>query len=57
MESKVCLNGEAGRTLEIHENNIYDIFENVVGKLSIFRDVTMERQLEEQILRNSNTDF
>lgn len=57
VESKVCLNGEAGRTLEIHENNIYDIFENVVGKLSIFRDVTMERQLEEQILRNSNTDF
>lgn len=57
VESKVCLNGQAGRTLEIHENNIFDIFENVVGKLSIFRDVTMERQLEEQILRNSNTDF
>ena len=56
-EAKVQLESSLGRTLEIHENNIYDIFHNVVGKLSIYRDVTMERQLEEQILRNSNTDF
>lgn len=57
LEAKVRFWDSVGRTLEIHENNIYDIFHNVVGKLSIFRDVTMERQLEEQILRNSNTDF
>ena len=49
-EAKVQLESSLGRTLEIHENNIYDIFHNVVGKLSIYRDVTMERQLEEQIL-------
>lgn len=47
----------AERILEIHEEPIFDIFETQVGQLCICRDVTVERNLEEQILHNSNTDF
>lgn len=43
--------------LELHEEPIYDIFENLVGQFCICRDVTVERELERQILYNSNTDF
>lgn len=45
------------RTLEIHEEPIHDVFQNIAGSLSIYRDVTVERALEKQILFNSNTDF
>lgn len=45
------------RILEIHEEPIFDIFDNRVGQLCICRDVTVERRLEQQILHNSNTDF
>lgn len=57
VEAKVSLPGSMGKMLEIHENAIYDIFHNVVGKLCIFRDVTVERSLEKKILHSSNTDF
>lgn len=57
VEALVSLPEETGRMLEIHENVIHDIFHNVVGKLCIFRDVTVERSLERQILHSSNTDF
>lgn len=57
VEAMVSLTEGTGRMLEIHENMIYDIFQNVVGKLCIFRDVTVERSLEKQILHSSNTDF
>lgn len=57
VEARVSLPDGTGRMLEIHENIIYDIFHNVVGKLCIFRDVTVERSLERQILHSSNTDF
>ena len=57
VEAKVSLPEGTGRMLEIHENVIYDIFRNVVGRLCIFRDVTVERSLEKQILHSSNTDF
>lgn len=50
-------NTEPPRILEIHESPIYDVFQNVVGHIYIYRDVTTERKLEAQILRNSNTDF
>ncbi len=43
--------------LEIHENSVYDVFNHVAGKLCIFRDVTVERDLEKQIRHSSNTDF
>lgn len=45
------------RTLELHEEAIYDVFQNVVGQLCIYRDITVVRKLEKQILHNSNTDF
>ena len=57
VEARVSLPEGTGRMLEIHENVIHDIFRNVVGKLCIFRDVTVERSLEKQILHSSNTDF
>lgn len=57
VEAMVSLPEGFGRMLEIHENFIHDIFHNVVGKLCIFRDVTVERSLEKQILHSSNTDF
>lgn len=56
-EARVSLPDGTGKMLEIHESSIYDIFHNVVGKLCIFRDVTVERNLEKQILHSSNTDF
>lgn len=57
VEAKAALPSGTGRMLEIHENAIHDIFHNVVGRLCIFRDVTVERNLERQILHSSNTDF
>lgn len=57
VEAKVRLENDVGKTLEIHENTIHDIFHNPVGKLCIYRDVTIERNLEKQILHSSNTDF
>lgn len=45
------------RILEIHEAPIHDVFQNIVGRVCIYRDVTTERKLEKQILHNSNTDF
>lgn len=57
VEAVVRVQEGTGRTLEIHEETIHDIFRNAVGKLCIYRDVTMERELEARILLNSNTDF
>ncbi len=57
IEARAALPDGKGRMLEIHENLIHDIFRNVVGKLCIYRDVTVERSLEKQILHSSNTDF
>lgn len=45
------------RILEINEEEIFDIFHQSVGKLCIYRDVTREFLLEQQILYTSNTDF
>lgn len=49
----------AGRTktLELHEEPIFDFFHNEVGALCIYRDITAERAMERQILQSSNTDF
>lgn len=53
----VIMKDHQERLLEIQEEPIHDIFLNRVGQLYIFRDITAQRQLEEQILYNSNTDF
>ncbi len=49
--------GGAQKIFEIHEKAIFDIFNNSVGQMCIYRDVTGERMLEQQIIHNSNTDF
>lgn len=58
VEARVCA-GESKqqRILELREESIRDVFQNVAGLLCIYRDVTVERKLEQQILLNSNTDF
>lgn len=57
VEARVSHGDGTGKMLEIHENSVYDVFNHVAGKLCIFRDVTVERDLERQIRHSSNTDF
>lgn len=57
VEAKVWQEDGTEKILEIIEDAIYDIFQNEVGKLCIYRDVTLERGLEERILQSLNTDF
>lgn len=52
-----CDKDDMERLLELHEEPIYDVFRNEIGRICIYRDITMERAMEQQILRNSNTDF
>ena len=40
-----------------HEEAIIDIFGESIGKLQIFRDITVQRNLEKQTLLSANTDF
>lgn len=47
----------SGKCMELRKENIYDIFGKVVGQVCMFRDVTVERQMEAQIIENANTDF
>ncbi len=50
------INGKV-KKVELRFNNICDIFGNITGQVHIFRDVTIERKLEKQLLENSNVDF
>lgn len=45
------------RILEINEVPIRDVFHNEAGRLCIYRDITKERELEEKIIKSSNSDF
>lgn len=45
------------RILEINEVPIHDVFHNEAGRLCIYRDITKERELEEKIIKSSNSDF
>ncbi|MDE5803362.1 MAG: diguanylate cyclase [Lachnospiraceae bacterium] len=45
------------KVMELRQDNICDFLGNVTGQICIFRDVTIERQLEAQIVQNANTDF
>lgn len=45
------------RQLELREEPIYDIFMDKVGRLCLFRDVTVEQAMEQQIVKSANTDF
>lgn len=42
--------------LKIHKESIYDFFKNFVGILYIYREVTVERNFEEQLKRFAYTD-
>ncbi|MCM1382621.1 MAG: diguanylate cyclase, partial [Muribaculaceae bacterium] len=48
---------DGSKTLVFNEQPIIDIFDNNIGSLNIFRDVTLERAYENQTLQNANTDF
>lgn len=48
---------DVAKKFELRFDNICDIFGNITGQVHIFRDVTLERKLEEQLLENSNVDF
>lgn len=55
---ELCLASEDGiRVMELSHEPVYDIFQNDVGELCIYRDVTEEYKLKEQLNSNSNTDF
>ncbi len=58
-EAKVCYDGQEDglRILEINEVPIQDVFHNEAGRLCIYRDITKERELEEKIIKSSNSDF
>ncbi len=49
--------GADQKTLIFMEEPIYDIFHDKIGNIYIFRDITIERKLEQQTLRSANTDF
>lgn len=48
---------EDRRILELSHEIIYDIFKSEVGVLCIYRDMTEEYLLEQQLSNNSNTDY
>lgn len=48
---------DSDHIMEIRYEPIYDIFHEQAGQLCIYRDVTKEYLLEQQILYRSNTDF
>lgn len=58
-EARIDYGGQDNRVriLEIYELPIHDVFHNEAGRLCIYRDITKERELEEQIIKSSNTDF
>lgn len=51
------MTGDGKKTLVYTERPIIDIFEENIGTVNIFRDVTLERNFELQTLQSANTDF
>lgn len=49
--------GGQNKILVFREQAIIDIFGEQIGKLNLFRDVTIERIYEQTTLRNANIDF
>lgn len=45
------------KVLVIYEENIIDVFGNIVGKISVYRDITNTKLMEEKIIHSYNTDF
>lgn len=55
LEVEYIRNGSV-HTYEIHEENILDIFDNIIGQFCICRDVTFERAFANQMQYKANTD-
>ena len=57
-ESEMRVMSKAGeRILLMEEESIFDVFDQLLGKLRIFRDITTERKYAEQMWHYANTDF
>lgn len=48
---------ENKKIIEVTKLHLTDVFKNHIGYLRIFRDITNEKKLEEQVIHNANTDF
>lgn len=46
-----------GKILVAYEEIIRDVFDNPVGKISIYRDISNTKNLEKKIVHSYNTDF
>ena len=44
------------RAIDMYEEDIFDIFNNVIGMICIYRDVTRQRQFEKRLKERANTD-
>ena len=44
------------RFIDMYEENILDIFNNVIGMICIYRDVTRQRQIEKRLKERASTD-
>ena len=42
--------------IDMYENEIFDIFNNVIGMICIYRDVTRQRQIERRLKQRADTD-
>lgn len=56
IENSFNINGTIKR-IELRNNNIFDIFGNKIGHIYVYRDITIQKQLELQLLENSNVDY
>lgn len=44
------------RSIDMYEDDIIDIFNNVIGMICIYRDVTRQRQIQKRLNLRANTD-
>ena len=42
--------------IDMYENDIFDIFDNVIGMICIYRDVTRQRLIEQRLKQRADTD-
>lgn len=48
---------ENKRLVSVTETDLVDVFNNVLGKVCVFRDVTAEKDLERHVWKNANQDM
>ena len=49
--------GDEIKTISFKQQNINDIFGEVIGSMTIYRDITVERLNEQRTIKSANTDF